>query len=273
MRSIVLCLTFFFATGTFGQSKKDLKFKIDSLESEKVQLELEQSRLSKGYETLRHQYNSLQLQLNYANRQLESKIKKELTLQDQIIKAVTQTISISPYLCLTQGFPISFSPYNESLNLFLKPVTNEYQVKPDLVISKRNESMLVLGVFDSSSSCYSTYAQEVVGAAVVLYEGKIWYTPLSNLKDSKKLEEILSEYRDVWLEERFGSDIAQKIANERPWIGMTTYQLEAMFGWPDERQSIQSVYGSSHIYTYNKRNYVNYIIDIENDKVSNIYKY
>lgn len=283
MRSIVLCLTFFFATGTFGQSKKELKFKIDSLESQKVQLELEQSRLSKGYKTLKHQYNSLQLQLNSANRELESKIKKELTLQNEIIKAVTQTISMSPYLCLTQGFPISFSPYNESLNLFLKPVTSEYQVKPDLVVNKQmttskaeEESMLILGIFDSSASCYGVSRQEAYGAAVILYDGKIWYTPISNLKDSEKLEEIISDYREAWLEERFGPYIAQRISNKRPWIGMTSSALEEMFGWPDNRQSIESIYGRTYTYTYNKSSntyYVNYIIDIEDDIVTNIYTY
>jgi len=268
---------------SFGQSKKQLKLIIDSLESNQVQLDSDLALISKEHRTLRVQYDRIKNALNYANRQLENKINQESELRDQINNTITQTISISPYLCLTQGFPISFSPYNESLNLFLKPVTSEYQVKPDLVVNKQmitskaeEESMLILGVFDSSASCYGVSRQEVYGAAVILYDGKIWYTPISNLKDSEKLEEIISDYREAWLEERFGPYIAQRISNKRPWIGMTSSALEEMFGWPDNRQSTESIYGRTYTYTYNKSSntyYVNYIIDIEDDKVTNIYTY
>ena len=113
------------------------------------------------------------------------------------------------------------------------------------------------------------YANVVYGTVPVLYRGKIRYPTFFDLKGSKGYQNSKKAYRKKRLIEEFGREIGEKIYRGIPWVGMTYYELRAMYGNFDSKSSYQD--SDTTVYTYVvKDGYRTFVFSVVNNSVVSI---
>lgn len=269
IKNFLVTIILLIATSVVGQSKKELR---EALSKSQLAEEL----LKSVNEQKTRDLNSCRI--------VWKKLETELTqLKSDVSATNRKLINDLPYLMVSEGFPEVFIPENESLKLYSSVYSLKNDSRPaDCVIKAKNHSgyesnnsvenhfVHLLGVIDTT--LYKNFTNVIYGTVSVLYDNKIWYATFFDLDDSDVVRDVKRNFEKRELIKEFGEEIGSKIYARTPWIGMSEWQLNAMFGNVWTRKSYESMNGTIYINTY-KTNFDTYVIQIEDYKVTSISKY
>jgi len=260
MKKLLTLLALILSTIVFSQSKKELR------------ADLYNARQNvKSYKSLSNTWKEKSDDLIRQNEELKTSLDD---FEDQLIK-------ILPHLTVSEGFPEKFYPTNSNIGLYDEFFSNkqEYRRSDSSIFSENNtikyptsydgspDTVLLLGVIDTT--LHMNYANVVYGTVPVVYKGKIRYTTFFDLKGSLGHKHAEGAYKKKELIDEFGEDIGEKIYQGRPWVGMTYWELRAMYGNFYDRSSYEGVDGSIDIYIV-KESFRTYSFTVIKGKVTSI---
>ena len=258
MKQLLTTLALLIATSMVGQSKKEWK---------------------EAFYQIHRDYKELEK----SNQRTISKLEKHNNfLKESIDKTNKELIKILPNLIVSEGFPEKFYPTDRNINLYdeiysLKQedrdsdtsISSEYDVK-NYSMSYEDEqpdTVLLLGVIDTT--LWMNYANVIYGTVPVLYKGKIRYTTFFDLKGSLGHKNAKEAYKKKAFIDEWGEELGEKIYRGIPWIGMTFWELRAMFGGFYSSRTYESLDGTIDIHTV-KKNYRTYVFTVSDGKVTDI---
>tara|TARA_B110000503_G_scaffold92454_1_gene139441 strand:- start:276 stop:1082 length:807 start_codon:yes stop_codon:yes gene_type:complete len=267
MKALLTISAFVLSTIAFSQSKKEFKAAFfEAQQNVKTYKSLANTWKDKS-DTWKDKYEGL----NEQNLRLNKKLND---LTDQLI-------TILPHLIVSEGFPETFYPYRDNIDLYNEVNAKGYERGDTTISSKYNcayfplsnpgepDSVIILGIIDSTLSRNSSGV--MFGSLPVLYDNKIRYTSIRDLKGSEASRKVISVYEKKILTEKYGEELGSKIYYGRPWIGMSFDVLYEMFGVHDDFDSYETSFGKTYTYTY-RSSYETFVITVQNRKVTEILK-
>lgn len=255
--------------------------------------------LTTTFSLLAQSKKELRTSLEIANNRIEN-YEKSIETKDEIINEVTainnklrksmvrleeELTMILPHLNISEGFPEAFYPLSEDIGLYNEVYSSkqEYRRADTSIVSRYNnayfpslhkneepDTVLLLGIIDTTLTINSFGV--IYGTVPVLYKNKIRYTTLSDLRGSHAASSAKNTFKKMSLIEEFGEEIGSKIYYGEPWVGMTSSELYAMFGVQDRLSTYNSIDGTIHTYTYEKK-WGTYVIDVQMNRVTHISKF